>query len=296
MILVKSNSATSGDFLSPVIAQFPNGEKKYKIPVSSKTEVIQVSMFYEDDSEFFDLLCTVDSLRRNNPFAAIVLNLPYIPYSGMDRIENETDSFSLKSFANFINKTIKPHAIRCLDAHSDVSLGIFDAWTSNSIPQIRMVKENFKPEDTLLIFPDATATKRYKKHFKDYKSVSINKERDFDTGKLISATLVNSSNIEDKFLWNVKNVVIVDDICSKGGTFALASELISDNIGHNDYKIHLAVAHCEASIFEGILLTDESLFNGNVYCTNSMPKLIKAIEAAKETNPVAASRIIITNF
>ena len=102
MILIKSKSIASGEFFSPVIAQFPNGEKKYKVLVSSKTEVIQISMFYEDDSEFFDLLCTVDSLRHNNPFAAIVLVLPYIPYSRMDRIENETDLFSLKSFANFI--------------------------------------------------------------------------------------------------------------------------------------------------------------------------------------------------
>ena len=113
----------------------------------------------------------------------------------------------------------RSNAIKCFDAHSDVSLSVFDACVWNKIPQTGMVKKNFKPEDTLLVFPDATATKRYKRHFRDYKSVSINKERDFDTGRLISATLVNSNNIKDKFLWGVKNVVIVDDICSKGGTY-----------------------------------------------------------------------------
>lgn len=253
-------------------------------------------MMYEDDSEFFDLLCIVDSIRRNNPGIELELNLPYIPYSRMDRVENKSDSFSLKSFANFVNNMIKPKRIKCLDAHSDVALALFDAPIVHSVPQIQIVKENFKPADTLLVFPDATAVKRYKRLFPEYQSVSVNKDRDFQTGEIISSTLVKGSNFSDDFLWGIKNVVIVDDICSKGGTFLLASQLIKENIGHEDYTINLVVAHCEATIFEGELLKNDGPFNGKVYCTNSMPAMVKHLNMLKDLMRLPANRIVVINI
>ena len=295
MIFIEPNDPASAPIFPPII-KFPNGEKRYMVPKADPDGIVDVTMAYEDDSEFFDLLCIFDSIRRNSPNVEFVLNLPYIPYSRMDRIESETDSFSLKSFANFVNSVIKPKRIECLDAHSDVALALFDAPVTHSVPQIKIVKENFKPADTLLVFPDATAVKRYKKLFPEYQSVSINKERNFQTGKIVSSTLIKDGNISDEFLENVKNVVIVDDICSKGGTFLLASQLIAENIGHEDYTINLVVAHCEAAIFEGNLLDESSPFNGNVYCTNSMPAMVKQLNALKDTSHPKAGRIVLTKI
>lgn len=296
MISIKFNDRIGGSTFYPLVSKFPNGEKRYVFPEIPRTGITEVQLMYEDDSELFDLLCTFDTIRRNNHYVSLTLSLPYIPYSRMDRVESETDSFSLKSFANFINVAIKPQHIKCLDAHSDVALAVFDAPVTNCVPQIDMVKNNFSHVDTLLVFPDATAVKRYKKLFREYQSVSINKERDFQTGKIISSTLVKNGNTSDEFFWNVKNVVIVDDICSKGGTFLLASQLIAGNIGHQDYTINLVVAHCEAAIFEGKLLDEDSPFNGKVYCTNSMPAMVKQLNALKDASHSKAGRIVLTKF
>ena len=293
MISIDSTDLENPYSSIPIIKRFPNGEKKYIIPEIPAKGILDITMMYEDDSEFFDLLCIVDSIRRNNPNAELVLNLPYIPYSRMDRIESKADSFSLKSFANFVNSMIKPKHIKCLDAHSDVALALFDAPVTHSVPQIQIVKENFKPADTLLVFPDATAVKRYKKLFPEYQSVSVNKERDFQTGNIISSTLVKNSSISDNFLRNIKNVVIVDDICSKGGTFLSASQLIKENISHEDYTINLVVAHCEVAIFEGELFKENSPFNGNVYCTNSMPAMVKHLNMLKDLMHSPANRIVV---
>lgn len=296
MICIDSADLENPYSSMPIVKRFPNGEKKYVIPEIPAEGILDVTMMYEDDSEFFDLLCIVDSIRRNNPNAELVLNLPYIPYSRMDRIEGKEDSFSLKSFANFVNSVIKPKRIKCLDAHSDVALALFDAPVIHNVPQIQIVKENFKPADTLLVFPDATAVKRYKKLFPEYQSVSISKERDFQTGKIVSSTLIKGGNISDEFLQNAKNVVIVDDICSKGGTFLLASQLIKENIGHEDYTISLVVAHCEASIFEGNLLDMGGPFDGKVYCTNSMPSMVKHLDVLKNISNPRAGRIVVINI
>nr|DAD60641.1 MAG TPA: Baseplate wedge protein [Caudoviricetes sp.] len=296
MIYIDSADLENPYSSMPIVKRFPNGEKKYMIPEIPAEGILDITMIYEDDSEFFDLLCIVDSILRNNPNTEFVLNLPYVPYSRMDRIESKTDSLSLKSFASFVNNLIKPKRIKCLDAHSDVTLAVFDAPVINHVPQIDMVKKNFSHTDTLLVFPDATAVKRYKKLFSEYQSVSINKEHDFQTGKIISSTLVKSGNISDEFLWNIKNVVIVDDICSKGGTFLLASKLIKENIGHEDYVINLVVAHCEASIFEGELFKENSPFNGKVYCTNSMPAMVEHLNMLKDLIHPPANRFVITNY
>lgn len=296
MICIDSADLENPYSSMPIVKRFPNGEKKYMIPEIPAEGILDITMMYEDDSEFFDLLCIIDSIRRNRPDIEFVLNLPYIPYSRMDRVENKSDSFSLKSFANFINDMIRPKRIKCLDAHSDVALALFDAPVTHSIPQIQIVKESFKPTDALLVFPDATAVKRYKKLFPEYQSVSVNKERDFQTGKIISSTLVKNSNISDDFLWKIKDVVIVDDICSKGGTFLSASQLIKENIGHEDYTINLVVAHCEATIFEGELLKNDGPFNGKVYCTNSMPAMVKHLNMLKDLMHPPANRIVVIDI
>ena len=296
MISIKLNTTINGQSFRPLIDKFPNGEKRYIYPEIPRTGIAEIQMMYEDDSEFFDLLCTFDTIRRNNPYVALTLNLPYIPYSRMDRIERESDSFSLKSFANFVNNVIKPKSIKCLDAHSDVALALFDAPVTNYIPQVDMVKNNFSHTDTLLVFPDATAVKRYKKLFPEYQSVSIIKERDFQTGNIASSTLVKNDNTSDKFFWDLKNVVIVDDICSKGGKFLLASKLIKESIGHKNYTINLIVAHCEAAIFKGELLKDDSPFNGKVYCTDSMQAMVKKLYDLKELLQPVSQRIVLTKI
>ena len=50
-----------------------------------------------------------------------------------------------------------------------------------------------------------------------------------------------------------RNILIVDDICSRGGTFTRAAELLK-NAGAKE--IFLYVSHCEATIFRGNILTD----------------------------------------
>ena len=62
-----------------------------------------------------------------------------------------------------------------------------------------------------------------------------------------------------------KNVLIVDDLCSKGGTFIASAELIKKA---GAKRVCLYVSHCEDAIFNGkILKTD---FVDMVYTTNSI--------------------------
>ena len=58
--------------------------------------------------------------------------------------------------------------------------------------------------------------------------------------------LPKMSNIEGK------NILIVDDICSKGGTFYFSAKKLKELGAKN---IYLHITHCENTIFDGELLT-----------------------------------------
>ena len=60
-------------------------------------------------------------------------------------------------------------------------------------------------------------------------------------------------------------VLIVDDICSKGGTFYYSAKALKE-LGAE--KVYLYISHCEHSIFEGELLKSDLV--EKVFTTNSI--------------------------
>lgn len=71
--------------------------------------------------------------------------------------------------------------------------------------------------------------------------------------------IINREIVKDK------NILIVDDICSKGGTFYHSAQALKD-AGAAD--IYLFITHCEDSIFKGSLL--ESGLIKHIYTTDSL--------------------------
>ena len=75
-----------------------------------------------------------------------------------------------------------------------------------------------------------------------FRHIIGNKTRDMNTGKLSGYTVVGGEEATGK------KVVIVDDICSYGGTFTLAGNALSP---FEPGPITLVVTHCENSIYKG---------------------------------------------
>lgn len=251
------------------ITQFPNGERGYEFAVSD-VEHVRLFFKYEDDKDIFSLICAADTIYRWNKQAKIDLIMSYIPYSRMDRVKKVSSAFTLKSFANVVNNIVKPQHIKCLDAHSDVSLALFDCYVYNFKPQIRFINEKYDRDTTLIVYPDGNAAKKYKEYLSEFKSISLLKDRNFESGQIAASTITDSKDLEKLDLSKIKNVVIVDDLCSKGGTFLRASENIRALLKNDSVNIDLVVAHCEYNILNGQLLSKDSPFNGKVYTSDSI--------------------------
>jgi ribose-phosphate pyrophosphokinase len=191
------------------------------------------------------------------------LTIYYMPYSRMDRSENGS-AFTLKYIADFINSLNFPD-VEIIEPHSDVCMALINNSharyiTVDMLPDVKKAI-GFREDFDFIFFPDAGAQKRYGSKIKAKWEIVGFKHRDFETGKITKLEIVGHlpENLRD-----VK-ILIVDDLCSKGGTFMLAAEELK-NRGANE--IYLMVGHCENTIHEGnVLCTD--LIQG-VYTTNSI--------------------------
>ena len=258
---------------------FPNKETYADLDnniVSSidRSDEVNVLMKFQDNNDLMNLRFIkdyIDGAIGNT--VKINLVMPYIPYSRMDRKENDR-IFTLKSVADFING-MNFNSVEVWEPHSDVSVALLNrvrvvnksrmialnsimeelgltgsAWLCDTVHGVGdefCLNGLFRKADEAgiwLIYPDAGAEKRYTKQIKYPNYLSCSKERDFDTGRIKRLNLNIPEGINKE---TFKTAIIVDDLCSKGGTFLKTAEELR-KAGFS--RVVLVVTHCEDIAFE----------------------------------------------
>ena len=235
--------------------RFPDGSLSLKLPSFDLVDEFNVSWHYEGDAELFTLIC----VRRHYFNKKMILYMPYCPHARMDRVKERDDVFTLKYFCEIIN-SLDFKRVYIFDAHSNVAPALLDRVVNlsaeddirNAIFQVSKNEENL-----LLFFPDEGAMKRYSSMFSLPYAFGI-KKRDWKTGKIEGLDIVGE-DIKDK------DVLIIDDICSKGGTFYRAAKALKE-AGAN--HIYLYVSHCEDTIFHGEIFNSQWI--DKVFTTDSI--------------------------
>ena len=185
------------------------------------------------------------------------LDIAYMPYSRMDRGGYDSSACSLRYVATLI-KSMEFKNIKVCDPHSDLTLAYLGTNAASYYP----FEAKAIDSDTVIMFPDAGAQKRYAgmKCFANSEQIVGNKVRDFKTSKIVSYEVSNGKIVADR------TVVIVDDLCSYGGTFKLAGDELKK---FNPWRIDLMVSHCEESINKGKLFDADSPIDV-IWTTNSI--------------------------
>lgn len=222
-----------------------------------------ISWFYDSDEELFTLASAVDFIKRNtNNNVSIVLEMPYLPNARMDRIKNPNENFSLKVFSNFIN-SFKFDKVIVHNVHSNVSEALIDNIVSEKDEEF-ILQAIAKYHPDVLFFPDEGACKRYS-DLAAIKSCNLPilfgiKKRDWKTGKILGLDVVgNTEAIVGK------RALIIDDICSAGGTFKFSAMKLKE-MGVEDVALY--VTHCEDNIQNGDLLKTDLI--STIYTTDSI--------------------------
>ena len=244
------------------ITKFPNGESLIKRNFAKHlVEDYRVSLKFESDADIMHLAMIKHEIDEVNGKATLII--PYVPYSRMDRTEGK-NVFTLKAICKLIN-SLNFKEVHILEPHSDVCVALLDRvvpyeYTIRTLLPKALKETNLDLNgNDYLVFPDGGAEKRYSKQVGCKNILTAIKHRDFATGDIKSLEIIGEA--KEGF-----NAIIVDDLCSRGGTFMLTANKLKE-MGANN--IYLVVTHCESTILEGDVLKDYSPIN-KVFTTNSL--------------------------
>ena len=218
---------------------------------------ITIDWFYENDAELFTLICVKRYLDDNFNRKPVYLNMPYLPHARMDRVKNEEDVFTLKYFCEVIN-SLGFSAVYVRDAHSNVSLALIDRVINFSV-EFYIHKAAVLSKANAIFYPDEGAMKRYSDQSKLPYAFGM-KKRDWKTGEILGLDIINPENIVGK------DVLIVDDICSRGGTFYHSAKALKEA---GAKSVSLYVTHLEETVTHGELARTDYLID-HIYTTKSI--------------------------
>ncbi|MEE0931148.1 MAG: ribose-phosphate pyrophosphokinase [Acutalibacteraceae bacterium] len=243
------------------IGKFPDGTLLIKEDIQKDficTRSAIITWFFENNEELVALIYITKHLQSNG-IEKIYLDMPYIPNARQDRVKNNEDIFTMKYFADVIN-WLGFTSVTVLDPHSSVS----EALINNIV--IKTPKENISrviskigSEKLIMFYPDEGAMKRYSAIIDKPYAFGI-KKRDWSTGKINGLDIAGAVELIPN-----NRVLIVDDICSKGGTFYYSALKLKE-LGAKE--IYLYISHCENTILQGKVLTSGLI--EKVFTTNSL--------------------------
>lgn len=222
-----------------------------------------IEWLYDSDSELLQIMYMVKHIRDHSPIIVpISLYMPYIPNARMDRVKDGDEVFTLKWFSDIIN-SLEFDEVYVLDPHSNVATALIDRVRiidpSEYIYRSIVEVEKESGENVMVCYPDEGAYKRYSGIINEEYVFCI-KHRDWKTGVITGLELTNAPIVKGR------DVLIVDDICSRGGTFTHTAMALKEAGAHN---VYLYVTHCENTIEKGSLLVDgliEKVFTTRSIC------------------------------
>lgn len=237
---------------------------------------------YENDSELFSIIC----LRKHYEKYELELTMPYVPHARMDRVKKNTEIFTLKHFCDIIN-SLNFKSVNVYDVHSNVSTALLNRVVNFSpYPELDIVLHSISYDETgethfekfdktmenlVVFFPDEGAMKRYSEELPpEVETATFGiKHRDWATGKILNYEVINPEVVKDKI------VLIVDDICCRGGTFYHAATQLKEA---GAKTVYLFVSHAENSMYDGEMYNSdliEKIFTTDSICKDYNDKLDK---------------------
>lgn len=274
VLAIKIARELNATLLGTEIKRFPDGEKYVRIEgdLNGVDAVVVQSMYLNPDEYLMEYFLMVEALKDSGA-KKVTGVIPYFAYARQDKRFNPGEAVSLKTVSKLI-ETVGTDQILTVDMHLhrvDDMRKIFKIPAKNltAIPDIaHYIGANLSLQKPLIIGPDEEAEQWAK-----LAAEQLGTEYDVLEKKRLSSTEVEITTRE----LEVKNrdVVIIDDIISTGGTIAKTIETLKKK---GAKKIVAACTHP--------VLVDNALkkiYNAGAYTvigTTTIPSPISVVEIA----------------
>lgn len=271
-ILAEEVAALAGVSVGAMrLGQFPDGETFVEIQESVRGRDVFVVQSLALNPNFYlvELLIIIDALKRASARSIIAI-IPYFGYCRQDRKNKDGDPITAKLVANLLSTAGATRMI-AVDLHAGQLEGFFEVPVDHLHCQSLLVnaaKDYFQGDPSIVVAPDIGSIKIAEKLAKQLNVglAVIKKER-------LSAFDVTMTLIGDI---REKGVIIVDDICSTGGTLVAAAELCRL---HGADNIIALVTH--AILADDALEKIEGSAIGHMIVTNSVPPSERFVDSKK---------------
>jgi len=251
---------------------FPDGESylRYPIDVKDKTVILVQSLYPPQDKHLIELLFASDAAKDLGA-SKVVAVVPYLAYSRQDKRFREGEPISVKTVLKLM-RCSGVDAVVTVDIHKEASLSHFGREAVN-LSAAEELARYFKGSlrDPLVLAPDEGALRRAEAAARvlgcehDY----LEKRRDRVTGGVkLSPKEVSKVRGRD--------VLIIDDIISTGGTIALAAK---EALRLGASKVVAACTH--ALLAKGALERMRGAGVEEVVAANTIPSPVSKVSVAK---------------
>lgn len=250
---------------------FPDGESKFTLneKVSGKSVLLIQSTHAPVDQHLFQLLLASHQLSEEG--AKVTAVVPYLAYARQDKEFLPGEGVTLGVMAHLM-RSMGVRRLVTVDIHSAEGLALFSfpTYSVSAIPSlVNYAKERLDLKDPVVISPDFGGSKRTEAFAQLFgaKFLQLSKTRDRTTGDV--------SVQESKLEVGGKEVVIVDDIISTGGTVRAAAEAVLKQGAKK------ALAVCVHGLFVGDAIQKlEDAPVGPIVCTNTVPGKYSRVDVA----------------
>ena len=240
VLAIKTARILDIDLIRTEVKKFPDGETYVRIPTSvegKKIAVIQ-SMAQYPNENLIEYFLTVNTLKDLGAKEVIGV-IPYFAYARQDERFKEGEAISLKIIAQLIEKsgtdaviTVDMHRHRVFDMSDIFSIPVTDLSAVGELT--KYMSKYYKMENPAVIGPDAESEAWAK-----IAARILNTDYYILSKQRFSGTEVKVS-IKDKLNVENRDVFIVDDIISTGGTIVNAMEILKE---HGAKDIYVACTH-----------------------------------------------------
>jgi ribose-phosphate pyrophosphokinase len=218
------------NYLKSELRIFPDGESKITISGKPRGKVVIVQSTYPPvDSNLIQALSLVSKARKYS--SQVIAVIPYLGYARQDKEFLPGELVTMSIVANML-KAAGATKVIVVDIHSKMALNHFKIPSKNvsAIPELVKYFKKLNLKDPLVISPDLGGIARARDFANQFgvKFIALKKYRDRKTGT-VEIRSKNQKHVRGR------DLILVDDMISTGGSIVKAAEFLKKQKCRNIY-------------------------------------------------------------
>jgi ribose-phosphate pyrophosphokinase len=237
-IKIAKNLKDIADLVPVDVDIFSDGESKIKInkDIRKKHCIIVQSTYPPTDRHLIQMLMMIKKCTGDGALNICAI-IPYLAYARQDKVFLEGEIVSIELVAKLL-EAVGTTRLVTVDVHSKRALSYFtiDIQNVSSVPLLaNYAANNIKITRPIVVSPDKGGAERAEEFARILKTdmIALNKFCDKNTGEV---------TIDEKLNFDISNrdIILVDDMISTGGSIIKACEVLKKNRCN---KIYAMCAH-----------------------------------------------------